>query len=222
MAHFGIHFSKQPFCIHIANVLGMISGFFKCTLDIWVTLFGDSWFFYVSRQLAANASVCMSHVQSGLPLWPLVPMLALSLASPLCSPGLFDFLALVGLLGPCWCHLQSYEGISGVHPTEDVGLLLTDNFTKLPMWSPLAPHVQAGSGEPTGADTDTGDRLWTGTRVKVSAWHCSRSLLPLARERGFPEDLPCISWPSCWPLWGPGSEIKEKGNIAQVLSSGPV
>lgn len=64
----------------------------------------------------------MSHVHSGLPLWPLVPMLALSLTSPLCSPGLFDSLAQVGLLGPCWCHLQGYEGVSGVHPTEDVGL----------------------------------------------------------------------------------------------------
>lgn len=125
MAHFGIHFSEQPFCIHIANVLGMISGFFKCTSDIWVTLFGDSWFFYVSRQLAANASVWL-YVTCAF--WPAavascsnagfvsgIPPFALLVSW-------FDSLARVGLLGPCWCHLQGYEGVSGVHPAEDVGL----------------------------------------------------------------------------------------------------
>lgn len=55
---------------------------------------------------------CMSHVQSGLPLWPLVPMLALSLASSPCSPGLLDSLARVGLPSPYWCHPQGYEGVS--------------------------------------------------------------------------------------------------------------
>lgn len=39
---------------------------------------------------------CMSHVQSGLTLWPLVPMLAVSPESFSCSPGPLGALVLVG------------------------------------------------------------------------------------------------------------------------------
>lgn len=137
-------------------------------------------------------------------------MVALSLESSPCSPGLLDSLVLVGLLSPCWCHLWGYDGVSlwstllrmrRMYMAFHADRQLHNTTYVVPTGT---PKCRQGQMKLEVLWHCSGDRLWTGTGAlfKVSVGHCSRSLLPLAREKGFSRRLVCICWPSCVDLSG--------------------
>lgn len=66
MAPFGIHFSEQPFYIHIVNVLGMYAGHLGYSVWRLQLLFKSSTL--AGSELLMPVCGYMSHVQSGLPL----------------------------------------------------------------------------------------------------------------------------------------------------------
>lgn len=175
MAHFGSHFSEQPFYIHVVNVLGMISGLFQ----MYAGHLGYSvWRLLVLFKSPTLAGSCWCQCVDVCDMDNLAWLCGLLFQCWLClqSPSFALLVSLV--LWHWWGHsVPADRCISRVHPAEDtwnVFLCFCDarQLHNSALQSLLAPFVQAGSGEPAGALT-----LSRGIDCGMILEHSSRSLL---------------------------------------------